>query len=176
MLTVISHSEEETIYLGRRIATLLKPGDIICLFGSLGAGKTVLVRGIASGMGIDKSSVISPSFVLIREYLPKGKARNPVYHIDLFRLKTRYDILRLGIDEYFYSSGVCIIEWAERLGGLLPPQFLRIELQISDTTERLIKLIAEGQRYRKMVYSLTEDYMHSAVSLKTRGIKKSRHI
>ena len=160
MLKIISHSEAETMDLGLRSAHFLGPGDIVCLFGTLGAGKTILVKGMARGLGINKDEVISPSFVLIREYLPvrKRRVRIPLYHLDLFRLKNIQDILSLGCEEYLYAQGICVIEWAQRLGGFLPPEFLKIELEIKGNTKRIIKLIANGQRYRKLLSRLHNRY------------------
>ena len=155
MLRIVSYSEAETMDLAARLAHFLSAGDIVCLFGTLGAGKTILVKGIAKGLGISKNEVISPSFVLIREYLPskKSKRNTPLYHFDLFRLKNAKDILMLGYEEYFYAQGICAIEWAERLKGFLPPGFLKIELRIKSKTKRVIKFIAHGQRYRKILSS-----------------------
>ena len=156
MLKIISQSETETLNLGVRLARLLKPGGTVCLFGGLGAGKTILVKGMARGLGINKDSVISPSFVLIREYLPVGQAnsRIPLYHLDLFRLTNPKDILNLGYEEYLYAQGICAIEWAERLSSLLPAEFLRVELEIKGKTKRVIKLIANGKRYRKILQGI----------------------
>jgi len=152
-LKVISHSETETIKLGARLVNSLGRGDVVCLFGTLGAGKTILVKGMAKGLGISKGEVISPSFVIIREYLPaiKAKVKIPFYHLDLFRLKNPKEILSLGYEEYLYGQGICVIEWAERLDKLLPSEFLKIELEIKGKTKRIIKLISKGQRYQKML-------------------------
>lgn len=153
MLKIISHSETETLNLGARLVRLLKPGGIVCLFGTLGAGKTILVKGMAKGLGISKDAVVSPSFVLIREYLPVGQAgsRMPLYHLDLFRLTNPKDILNLGYEEYVYAQGICAIEWAGRLSGLLPAEFLKVELEVKGKTRRMIKLIANGEQYRKIL-------------------------
>lgn len=153
MLKVTSYSETETVGLGFELVHFLGPGDIVCLFGTLGAGKTILVKGLAKGLGISKDEVISPSFVLVREYHPvrKNKYRVPLYHLDLFRLKTPQDIFDLGYEEYIYAQGICVLEWAQRLGGFLPPEFLRIELEITGKMKRIIKFIANGQRYRKLL-------------------------
>ncbi len=155
MLRIVSHSEAETMNLAVRLAHFLSAGDIVCLFGTLGAGKTILVKGIAKGLGISKNEVISPSFILIREYPPgkRSKPKIPLYHFDLFRLKNPKDILRLGYEEYFYAQGICAIEWAERMIGFLPSEFLKIELKIKNKTKRIINFIAHGQRYRKILPS-----------------------
>ena len=152
MLKIISHSETETMNLGARLVRCLGAGDIVCLYGGLGAGKTILVKGMAEGLGISKDEVTSPSFVLIREYSPvrKTKVGITLYHLDLFRIKNPQDILNLGYEEYLYNQGICVIEWAERMERFLPSEFLMIELEIKGKTRRVIKLIAKGARYRKV--------------------------
>lgn len=132
--------------IGRRLARKLQKGDIICLFGKLGSGKTVLTKGIAQGLGIEKSRVISPSFVLMRQHL---KVRLPLYHFDLYRLKQPKDILDLGYEEYLFAEGISVIEWADRLNYLLPKEFLKIELFLKEGFERLIKFTALGERYKQ---------------------------
>lgn len=98
-------------------------------------------------MGIKKEEVISPTFVLIREHL---KAKIPLYHFDLYRLKQPKDILELGYEEYLYGSGVAVIEWADRLQYLLPEEYLKIELEIAGKRERKIKIHSVGRRYQEL--------------------------
>lgn len=144
----ISHSVKETLNIGKKIAQKLKKGDMICLFGELGSGKTVLAKGIASGLGIKTSKIISPTFVLIREH--KGKF--PFYHFDLYRLRSPQDILILGYEEYFYSEGVSVIEWPERLEYLLPKEFLKVELSVHKEEEkRALKITSLGKRYEEVL-------------------------
>ncbi len=174
MLKIVSNSERETMDLGAKLIRFLGTGDIVCLFGTLGAGKTILVKGMAKGLGISKDEVVSPSFVLIREYLSlpldsrhltasigrgahsvkKTKSGIPLYHLDLFRVKNPKDILNLGYEEYLYAQGICVIEWAQRMKGFLPSEFLKIELEIKGKTKRVIRLVANGGRYRKILRSL----------------------
>jgi tRNA threonylcarbamoyladenosine biosynthesis protein TsaE len=136
---VLSHSESETREVGARLATVLQPGDVVALYGELGAGKTRLIQGICRGLGV-REEVTSPSFVLINEY----RGRIPVYHFDFYRLERLEEIAGLGIEEYFDGSGVCLIEWADRAEPLLPPE--RIEVVISlipapgEETEREIEV------------------------------------
>lgn len=161
MLEIVTHSEKETIQLGTRIARLLRPGDIVCLFGSLGAGKTILVKGMAKGLNIDKDEVISPSFVLIREYhaaasgskrhIKKARYNIPLYHFDLYRLNSPRAILNLGYEEYLYGQGISVIEWAERMDGFLPVESLDIKLVIKADSERMIRITSKGQRYRALL-------------------------
>jgi len=145
---MLSHSEKETLKLGKKIARHLHCQDIICLFGDLGSGKTVLTKGIAEGLGINKESVISPTYVLIREH---AKGKIPLYHFDLYRLKGPEEIFRLGYEEYLFGFGVAVVEWADRLGNLLPKDCLKIELSVKPCSNRSIKLIAQGERYKELL-------------------------
>ena len=126
-MQIISNSVNDTLKIGKAIARNLEKGDIVCLFGQLGSGKTVLTQGIAAGLGVKRNKVISPSFVLLCQY---SESRLPFYHFDLYRLKTARDIFALGYEEYFYSDGIAVIEWADRLRYILPREFLKIRLLI----------------------------------------------
>lgn len=128
-----SKSTEETLRLGKRIGSVLKPNEVIALTGQLGAGKTTLIQGIAEGLGV-KDYVTSPSFIIINEY----QGRISLYHIDLYRLNEGIEIRDLGIEEYFTCGGVCVIEWAERLKNLLPKSAETIEIKIISEQEREI--------------------------------------
>ncbi|MBL7151540.1 MAG: tRNA (adenosine(37)-N6)-threonylcarbamoyltransferase complex ATPase subunit type 1 TsaE [Candidatus Omnitrophica bacterium] len=152
-MKVTSHSRQDTIKLGRIIARYLKPEDILCLFGELGAGKTVLVKGIAEGLGIDKKKVVSPSFILLRIH---EKARLPLYHFDLYRMGSPEAIACAGFEEYLCAEGVCVIEWADRMKYLLPQEFLKIELLIKGKNSRLLNLSAFGERYKKLLRQIYE--------------------
>jgi len=146
----LSHGVSNTLKIGHRIARHLKIGDIVCLFGQLGSGKTVLTKAIAQGLGVKVSKVISPSFILIREH--KGKV--PFYHFDLYRLNTPRDILALGYEEYFYNDGITVIEWADRLRYLLPTEYLKIELSIKPPAQRLLRFSGKGAHYKELLRSL----------------------
>jgi tRNA threonylcarbamoyladenosine biosynthesis protein TsaE len=128
-----SKSTEDTLRLGQRIGSFLKANDVIALTGQLGAGKTTLIQGIAAGLGV-RDHVTSPTFIIINEYA----GRLPLYHIDLYRLDEGLAVADLGIEEYFTRGGVCVIEWAERLKGLLPSGAGKIELKIISEEEREI--------------------------------------
>ena len=150
-MQIISNSVKETIGIGKALANNLAAGDIVCLFGELGSGKTVLTKGIAFGLGIKNSRINSPSFVLIREY-PQG--RIPLYHFDLYRLKAQKDILALGYQEYLYDEGVAVIEWADRLKYLLPKEFLKVELSVRGESKRRLEFSARGERYKELLNAL----------------------
>ena len=147
-MKIISKSVNETINIGKRIAKKLKGGDIVCLFGAFGTGKTVLTKGIAQGLGMKRNQIVSPSFVLIRQL--KGKM--PLYHFDLYRLERPQDILGLGYEEYLYDDAVTVIEWADRLKYLLPKEYLKITLKAGAETIRQIEIIPIGKRYENIRY------------------------
>ncbi len=146
---LVSHSPEETQQLGRRIGELAQGGDIFLLTGTLGAGKTCLTQGIAWGLDI-KEYTLSPSFVLIREL----HGRLPLYHIDLYRLDRIEEIADLGLDDYLYGNGVCVIEWAEKGLSILPLEHLLIQISYLGDSERLFQLKPSGRNYLKMAKQL----------------------
>jgi tRNA threonylcarbamoyladenosine biosynthesis protein TsaE len=128
----VTHSEEETIGLGRQIARDLPRRAVVLLIGNLGAGKTTLAKGIVSGLGAAlPEDVSSPTFTLIHEY---GAGR--VYHIDLYRLDTPAQVATLGLDEIFERDAVVLIEWGERFPDLLPRE--RIEIRLRDAGEQRV--------------------------------------
>ncbi|PIQ89826.1 MAG: tRNA (adenosine(37)-N6)-threonylcarbamoyltransferase complex ATPase subunit type 1 TsaE [Candidatus Omnitrophica bacterium CG11_big_fil_rev_8_21_14_0_20_42_13] len=135
-MRIITKNSEETKEFGRKLAKKLKPCSVIALFGGLGSGKTVLTKGIADGLGIKKAAVISPTFVLLREYA-SGKVK--LYHFDLYRIK-KTDILSLGIDEYLYGDGISVVEWAERIEDYLPRDCMKIEISVLGENKRLINV------------------------------------
>lgn len=150
-MEIVSHSVSATIKIGRIIAKYLNQGDIICLFGQLGTGKTVLTKGIAQGLAVKRDRIISPSFALLRQH---RQARLPLYHFDFYRLNSPQDIAGLGYEEYLYDKGVTIIEWADRLGYLLPREYLKIKLSIKGDKQRLLQFSAFGKRYKELLRSL----------------------
>lgn len=150
-MKIVSRCVNDTLNIGKRIAANIQEGDIICLYGDLGSGKTVLTKGIAQGLGIKKDKVISPSFVLIRQY---NQGVLPLYHFDLYRLRVQKDILALGYEEYLYNEGVAVIEWADRLGYLLPKEYLRVDLGVRGAKKRQIEITFLGRRYEKLVERL----------------------
>ncbi|MCM8800613.1 MAG: tRNA (adenosine(37)-N6)-threonylcarbamoyltransferase complex ATPase subunit type 1 TsaE [Candidatus Omnitrophica bacterium] len=156
-MQLISKSIEHTLKIGRMLAKYLKKRDIICLIGQLGSGKTVLVKGIAEGLGIKSWVVKSPSFILIHEYKSKN---NLLYHLDLYRLKNPIDTVLLGYEEYLYNEGICVIEWAERLNYLMPKEYLKINFYIVSEEKRLLKFIAYGRRYKELLKRIYEDIRH----------------
>jgi len=150
-LEIISHSPEQTQKIGVSIGKLALPGDNFLLVGGLGAGKTCLTQGIAWGLDI-KEYAASPSFVVIREL----HGRLPLYHIDFYRLEHLEEIAELGLDDYLYGNGVCVVEWAEKGLSLLPPEHLLIEMNYISDTERSLKLKPSGKRYQQIVAQLRQ--------------------
>ena len=148
-MNLTSHSPERTQRFGVSIGELALPGDIFLLVGGLGTGKTCLTQGIAWGLGI-KEYAVSPSFVLVRELY----GRLPLYHIDLYRLDDTEEIAELGLDDYLYGNGVCVVEWAEKGLSVLPAEHLLIQISYLSDTERSFQLKPSGQRYLEMLNQL----------------------
>jgi len=121
----ISSSEKETEAIAEEFAATIKPGDVVCLYGDLGAGKTQFVKGFVKAFGLSGNEVNSPTFTIINEY----NGSIPVYHFDCYRLEHEEEALEIGAEEYFYGNGVCIIEWPERILGVLPDSRREIQLK-----------------------------------------------
>lgn len=148
-----SDSEAETDRLGRVLADSLAPGTTISLVGNLGAGKTRLTSALAAGLGIPSEVVTSPTFMLIQEY----EGRMPLYHFDTYRLKNLDEFYDLGPEEYFYSDGVCLVEWGDRVREALPVDFLRIEIEIVSPTTRSFQFEAFGPDSQHLLESLRDN-------------------
>ncbi len=133
------------------IGRLALPGDVFLLVGELGTGKTCLTQGIAWGLDI-REYTLSPSFVIMRELY----GRLPLYHIDLYRLDDIEEIAELGLDDYLYGSGICVVEWAEKGLGIMPVERLLIEISRLSDTERQFQLKPGGQRYSDVLTQLRE--------------------
>jgi len=150
-LELISHSPEQTQKFGVLIGQLALAGDIFLLVGALGAGKTCLTQGIAWGLDI-KEYALSPSFVIVRELY----GRLPLYHIDLYRLDHIEEIAELGLDDYLYGNGICVVEWAEKGLNILPTEHLLIQINYLSDTERSFQLKRDGKRYLEIVRQLRD--------------------
>ena len=139
---------EATEAFGRRLGALLFPGAVVALVGPMGAGKTHLTRAVAEGMNVrNPATVNSPTFVLIQEYT----ARLPIYHFDAYRLSGAREFAELGADEYFRGDGVCLVEWADKVEVTLPPEHLRIEIEVVDFSRRRFNIRATGERYEQLL-------------------------
>ena len=136
-MVIETHDPEETFEVGRKIGMNAKPGQIYTLTGDLGVGKTVFTQGVAAGLGITEP-VNSPTFTIIQEY---EDGRLPFYHFDVYRIGDLEEMEEIGYDDYFFGQGICLIEWAELIGEILPEK--RIEVTIEKDLEK-------GFEYRKI--------------------------
>lgn len=134
-MTIISHSEEETRAFGYHLGKVCKPGTVISLRGSLGAGKTVLAKGLALALGISEP-IVSPTFTLIQEY----EGTLPLHHMDLYRIGSTEEFEMIGGEELLYSNGVTLIEWSEKIADMLPDSTLYVDIGIMPNQERTITL------------------------------------
>jgi tRNA threonylcarbamoyladenosine biosynthesis protein TsaE len=133
MFKFTAQNEADTERLGMALAEVLRPGTVIGLLGTLGAGKTRLVQAVACGLGVADIDVISPTFVLLNQYL---QGTLPIYHFDAYRLRDDDEFLELGPEEYFEAGGITFIEWADRVSSCLPPERIEIKIDLRGETER----------------------------------------
>jgi tRNA threonylcarbamoyladenosine biosynthesis protein TsaE len=130
-----STTREQTISIGKRVGSKLIAGMVVALQGPLGAGKTTLVKGIALSLGIIEQ-ITSPTFIIISEYSGKYK----LYHVDLYRLQCEQEAYDLGLEEIIYGQGITLIEWPEKIQGLLPKDAIKVMIEINNNGERKIKV------------------------------------
>ncbi len=146
-----SFSRRETIDFGRTLGKNLKPGDVLALCGSLGSGKTTFVKGIGLGLGLkDENEVKSPTYVLMHIY----RGRCPIYHLDLFRLEDKQEVENLGWDDILSGEGVVLIEWARKIDGYLPAEYLEIDFKVTKETERKMTIHPHGKRYQERIKNI----------------------
>ena len=144
MLKFHAGSVERTVELGRALGQMLQKGDNVCLTGKLGTGKTAFAGGIARALGID-GYITSPTFTIINEY----EGRLPLYHFDVYRISGAGEMFETGYDEYISGDGVTVIEWAELIEGILPPDRIDVHIEKDDaerTDSRRITMRFHGQR------------------------------
>ena len=147
----VSRSPAETRQLAARLGVGLEPGDVVALRGELGAGKTEFVRGLAAGLGVPEDAVASPSFALAYEY----QGRLTLVHLDLYRLAGLSPEFLPDLEDYLTGPQVVAVEWAERLGNLLPPEHLDVFLAISGEEERQLTLTGHGPRWEEVLGNLS---------------------
>jgi tRNA threonylcarbamoyladenosine biosynthesis protein TsaE len=149
-LTVTTTSAARTRALGRRLARLLRPGDVVLLQGDLGAGKTTLAQGVGAGLKVEER-VTSPTFVL----LARHAGPVPLYHADLYRLTEPEEVEELALGEQA-ADGVLLVEWPERAAETLPAEHLLVAIEGSehDLDERRVTIVANGSRYRRVLDGL----------------------
>ena len=157
-LDIVSHGVEQTRRLGAHLGKLLGRGDLVLLEGDFGSGKTTFTQGIARGLGIDSRYVNSPTFTLINEY---KDGNLPLQHIDLYRLEGDEQIETLGLEEYFESPGVTVVEWPSSAARWLPEEHLAVRLSYINDTKRTLRFYATGDHYAKLM----EDLKQSAYGL-----------
>lgn len=152
-MEIILNNLQDTDRLGKIIGENLQAGSVICLEGDLGAGKTTLTQSIAKGMLIE-DYVTSPTFTIIKEYT----GRLNLYHMDAYRLESEEDMIDLGYDEYINSDGVCIIEWASKIKGLLPSSAININIAIDyESGKRYLNISGTGKQFDNIVEALRND-------------------
>ena len=133
--------EAATARAGRLLGRIVQPGTVVALMGPLGAGKTAFTRAVAEGLEVaDLAAVSSPTFTLLQHYA----GRLTMHHCDTYRLRHPAEFDGLGAEEWLYSGGVCLVEWADRVAHLLPPDLLAIALEIKDSGRRLLRARATG--------------------------------
>ncbi|GCF11304.1 tRNA (adenosine(37)-N6)-threonylcarbamoyltransferase complex ATPase subunit type 1 TsaE [Dictyobacter arantiisoli] len=154
---IVTQRPTQTQRLGAALGALLGPGDLILLDGQLGAGKTTFTQGLAKGMQI-VDVVNSPTFTLLKEYRGSTASRQSptsqplaLYHFDLYRLDDPDEILDLGFEDYFYGSGVCVVEWAGKADEIWPTDKLYIRLSLVDESKRRLLFVASGPRYCELL-------------------------
>jgi tRNA threonylcarbamoyladenosine biosynthesis protein TsaE len=152
-LEFFSRSPEQTRRVGMRIGALLKPGDLVCLQGDLGAGKTTLVQGLAQGWG-SLDAVSSPTFVLVNQYRRSEKER--LFHLDTYRIDSNPEAEELDLDTML-AQGALVIEWPERVQAILPFDRLWIKLDYIDDQHRQMTLCAFGKHYERMLFDLRHE-------------------
>lgn len=149
-LDFISRSPEQTRRIGMRLGGMLQPGDLICLEGNLGAGKTTFVQGLAQGWGA-LDSVSSPTFVLVNAY--RRADGGQLFHMDAYRIESTPEAEELDLDA-MQSEGPLLIEWAERIEPILSPERLWVSLEYVAEEQRDMRFRAEGKRYDEIIHEL----------------------
>lgn len=152
-LDLVSHSSLHTERLGERLGQAAQAGAVLALWGELGAGKTVLARGVATGLGIDPEEVTSPTFIILHEH---SAGRLPLFHLDLYRLSGA-DLGSTGWEEAVEGGGVTVIEWPDRAGDDLPPDRLDVRLEHIAETKRRVVIEATGPRSRALLEGIRSD-------------------
>jgi len=152
MLKIKTTSPEETFAIGQHLAKVLGPGQVVCLAGDLGAGKTLFVQGLAKALGVE-NTVNSPTFTLLNVY----EASFPIYHFDLYRLDYAEELFDIGFYEYTEGRGLSIIEWPDKFPEELPDEYLWIDIKNGDNiNERMLYVSAHGVTYEPICEELKQ--------------------
>ncbi|MBP2625764.1 MAG: putative protein family ATPase [Firmicutes bacterium] len=152
MLNLKTTSPEETFSFGQCLAKVLGPGLVVCLAGDLGAGKTLLVQGLAKALGVE-DTINSPTFTILNVY----EASFPIYHFDLYRLEYAEELFDIGFYEYTEGQGLSIIEWPDKFPGELPDEYLWIDVKSGNNIdERILHVAARGTVYEHICEELKQ--------------------
>ena len=150
-MKIIVNSLQDTEIVGKIISRHMEKGTVLCLDGDLGVGKTAITQFIAREFGV-KEYITSPTFNIIKEY----EGRLPFYHMDVYRIESEDDMYDLGYDEYIYSEGVTVIEWSEKIEGILPENRININITRIDDNRRTMIIEGKGTVYEKITEELKE--------------------
>ncbi len=140
-MTVHTRSELQTEQAGQKLAGLLRPGDILAMYGDLGSGKTALVRGLAAGLGLD-ARVTSPTFTIVNEY----EGEMPLFHFDMYRLSCSDELFEIGWEDYIARGGVCAVEWSENVEDAFPPETVKVIFTKTGDSSRSIEIVFPDDR------------------------------
>ena len=157
----LSPSVEKTLWLGQQLGMQLTSGDCIALMGDLGGGKTWFTKGVAMGLDIGPEWVVSPTFTLVNEY----RGRYQLFHIDLYRLTNKTEIIALDLESYLSGEGIVVIEWADRWPGELPEETIQVEFRMVDEHTRELRFSGSHLRAKELVGTLKEQVGHSLTQL-----------
>ncbi len=155
-LTLITNSPAQTAAAGEALGRLLHRGDVVLLEGFLGTGKTCFTQGLAKGMGLS-AAVTSPTFILVNHY--RGPV--PLFHIDLYRISNPVEADDLGLDDYFFDDGVCVVEWPDCAPQAMPPERLHLRFEHAGDLDRRITSAAQGDRYERLLNDFGASLAHT---------------
>ncbi|MEF8787484.1 MAG: tRNA (adenosine(37)-N6)-threonylcarbamoyltransferase complex ATPase subunit type 1 TsaE [Planctomycetota bacterium] len=150
--TLQTESVEETQELAEKFTDILRPGDIVALTGTLGAGKTCFVKGLGRGLGVDPDEVTSVSFLLMKEHA----GEMPLYHFDAYRLEGADELEAIGCREAFEGRGVCAIEWADHVSECLPEEHFSVHMEVTGETSRRLAVEGSGPETRERLSSAAD--------------------
>jgi tRNA threonylcarbamoyladenosine biosynthesis protein TsaE len=149
-MKIVSRSASDTINVGEQLGRILCKGDVVCLDGDLGAGKTSFVSGVGKGLGI-QDSISSPTFTIVNEY----DTVLPLFHFDVYRVFDLDELFMIGFEEYFDDRGVVVIEWANQIEELLPKDYLKVKINLYETeNSREILFESMGERSKEILKEL----------------------
>ena len=139
ILELHSSSEEDTIGIARALGASLVPGDVVALSGELGAGKTVFCKGVGEALGIPADRIVSPSFTIVTEHA----GTLPLRHVDVYRVSSGREAADIGLEEDLAGEGICLVEWAEKIAGILPNSCIKVRFSFSEGGGRRLSIEAD---------------------------------